>query len=496
MAQQTLASRVVNGLLWKVGSEAFGQIWRLAVTLVLVHLLTPRDYGLAAMVLVFSMLVPIFSDLALGAALVQRKELTEDERSTVFWTSTGVGLLCTVVGIACSWPLAAFYGEPEVQPLFAVMSLSFLISAIGTTQGALLTRAMAFRSLELRWIAAAFAAGVTGITLAATGFGPWSIVAQQVVIAATSTVLLWTFSSWRPSFRFSVESLRSLAGFSANVFGTRILFFFNRNSDNLIVGRYLGASALGIYSVAYNVMLAPLNKLAWPIQSVMFPAFAQVQDDRERMATMWMRVNRMVGAVTIPAMAGLVIVAPEFVRVVLGDRWSAAIPVVQVLAWVGLLQSLQSLNSSILQALDRTRTLLLYAVVALVASLAAFVGGLAWGVVGVAAAYALVSTFVEPYYTWLTARALGASPFVLVRALAGVAVATGGMMAAVVATRLALVDRGASDVAVLVTCVAVGIVVYAALVALRAPELASELRSLRRRGRESEPDVAVAQQAT
>jgi len=462
-------------------------------SLVLVHLLTPRDYGLAAMVLVFSMLVPIFSDLALGAALVQRKELSEDDRSTVFWTSVLVGLACTLVGIACSWPLAAFYGEPEVQPLFAALSLSFVVSSVGTTQGALLTRSMSFRSLELRWIAASFVAGVTGIVLAFMGFGPWAIVAQQLALAATSTVLLWSFSAWRPRFRFSIVSLRSLAGFSANVFGTRLLFFFNRNTDNLVVGKFLGASALGVYSIAYNVMLAPLNKLAWPIQSVLFPAFAEVQDDRPRMAVMWTRVNRLVGALTVPAMAGLVVVAPEFVRVVLGERWEAAIPVIQILAWVGLLQSLQSLNSSILQALDRTRTLLHYAAVALVASLCAFIGGLAWGVVGVATAYALVSTVVEPYYTVLTARALGVSPLMLVRALAGVAEAALGMVAAVLAVRLGLVDRGASDATVLIVCVAVGIAVYAILAMWRAPEVADEVRALKRRRRGGE--VAVPQQA-
>ena len=119
-----MRSRILSGLAWKVFSGGFRQIAQMAVAVILARLLTPHDYGLAAMVLVFSSLVIIFSDLALGAALVQRKELLERDRSTVFWTSTGVGALFMLVGIAMSWPVAAFYGEAEVQPLLAFIDAS------------------------------------------------------------------------------------------------------------------------------------------------------------------------------------------------------------------------------------------------------------------------------------------------------------------------------------------------------------------------------------
>jgi len=478
--QQGLRGRILRGLGWKVASETWSQVFRMVVAVLLARLLTPHDYGVAAMVLVFAMLVPIFADIALGAALVQRKHLTEDDRSTVFWTSTATGAVFTALGIAASWPIAAFYGEPEVQPLFAALSLTFLFSSLGSTQVSMLYREMDFRSLELRQMAGVFVGGSVGVTFAVLGWGAWAIIGQEVVGIGISTLLLWAFASWRPHLRFSTASLRSLWGFSAKVFGTRILFYFNRNLDNLLVGRVLGASALGLYSLGYNVMLSPLSRIAWPVQTVFFPAFAQMQDDRERMGDAWLRVNRLIGAITVPAMLGLIAVAPEFVQVVLGGKWADAVPVIQVLAIVGLLQSLQSLNSSILQARGRPGILLWYSGVALVLSAIGFVGGLHWGVVGVAAGYAVASVFIESYYTWLTARALELPVSRFVRSLSGVAQASLGMFAFVLAVRTAL-PESLGDGARLAILILAGVASYVPLVLWRVPEVLDEVGTLRGR---------------
>jgi O-antigen/teichoic acid export membrane protein len=485
-----LRARIVSGLAWKVVSQVFRQGSRIAVAIVLARLLTPDDYGLAAMVLAFSALVIIFSDLALGAALVQRRELDEADRSTVFWVSAAVGSAFTVLGVAASYPVAAFYGEPSVQPLFAAFSISFLVTALGTTQSALLSRAMDFKSLELRMMAGTAVGGVVGIWLALEGYGAWAIIGQQLAIAGVSTVLLWALSPWRPRFVFSTATLRDYWSFSASVFGTRLLFYLNRNADNVLIGRFLGSAALGVYAVAYNIMLMPLSRIAQPVVEVLFPAFSRLQDDRPRMAAAWLRGNRMIGAITVPAMVGLIVVAPEFVRIVLGAQWAEAIPVIQLLAWVGLLQSLQRLNSSVLMACDRARTLLGYSVVVLVASLAAFVLGLQWGIVGVAAAYAASSTVVELYYTWLTARVLELSPFALLRALSGVVQATLGMLACVLFARAGLVDAGVGDAGRLILLTAIGAASYAVLCRWRAPEVLGELRGLRRRRSEPAPAPA------
>ena len=477
----TLRGRVVRGLFWKGGSSMARQLLRIAVTVVLARLLSPHDYGVAGMVIVFAALVDIFGDLALGAALVQRPELSEEDRSTVFWVSTGAGLFFTLLGIALATPLAAFYDTPAVRPLFMVMSLSFVITAVGSTQAALLMRVMDFRGLELRLTGGAVVGSAVAIVLAWRGAGPWALIAQQVTTAAVATLLVWRVSSWRPRFTFSRVSLRDFASFSGRVFGTRLLFYANRNADNVLVGRYIGASALGAYTIAYNIMLLPSNQISAPVQGVLYPTFSRMQDDVPRVAQAWLSVNRIVGAISLPALAGMVMVAPEFVDVVLGPKWQSAVVVIQILAWVGMLQSLQGLNSAVLQARDRTGDLLRYGVIVCAASLTAFVLGLQWGLVGVAAAYAISSTLVEPYYTWLTTRALGISFLAFPRALAGVAQAVLGMVAAIALARLLLSGAGLGAGLRLLAFVAVGLLAYAPLVLWRAPELRGLVRRVRRR---------------
>ena len=184
---------------------------------------------------------------------------------------------------------------------------------------------------------------------------------------------------------------------------------------------YLGAASLGAYSISYTIMLVPFSQIASPVQEVLFPAMSQMQDDKPRMAASWIRANRIIAAISIPSLLGMLVVAPDFVQVVLGGKWQIATPVIQVLVWVGLLQSLQRINSTILQACDRTGDLFRYSVLVTIASLFAFTVGLFWGVVGVAVLYAATSTLVEPYYMWLTTRAVNISIWRMLGSLRGVA---------------------------------------------------------------------------
>jgi O-antigen/teichoic acid export membrane protein len=483
----SIRSRVLHGLAWKAGGQLVMQASRVVVAIVLARLLAPHDFGVAAMVLVFTSLVLVVSDVALGAALVQRPLLTERDCSTAFWATVGLGALFTGMGIAVSGAVASFYGEPQVRPLMAALSVGFLVNALGVTQEALLVREMRFRSLELRAMASVGVGAVVGIGAASAGWGAWAIIGQQLALGATSTLLLWRFCPWRPGFRFSRASLRDLGGFSANIFGHRVLYYLHRNADNLLVGRFLGAAALGAYALAYNVMLLPFSRIAGPVQDVLFPAFSKLQDEPGRIAELWMRATRVIGAISVPALAGLVVVAPDVVQVVLGPRWSGMVPVLQILAWVGLLQSLQTLNTNILQALDRTRTLLRFSVVFFATHLAAFAIGLQWGIVGVAAGYAVSSTIVEPVFAWVTCRVAGTTVRAFAASLAGVAAASLVMAVCVLGLRVLLVHEGVPAALRLLLLAVAGAVVYLPACAWRAPEVVTELRRLRppRRDRSS-----------
>jgi len=487
-----LRRRVMRGLVWVGASQVGLQITRALVAIAVARLLTPDEYGLAALALVFSSLVLIFSDLALGAALIQRKTLSLVDRDTAFWVTAASGVIFTILGVLLAGPIAALYGEPDAEPLLMVLSGTFIVAALGAPQQSLMIRDMDFKRVEMLPMAGAFVGGIAGVTVAALGGGAWAIMAQYIVATLITTVLVWFRSSWRPRFAFSMASLRDLGGFSIYMLGHRLLYYVQLNGDRFLIGRFLGTSALGVYAVAYNTMLVPASRIGGPLQRVFSPAFSRIQDEPQRIAATWGRVTRLMAAVCVPALAGLVVVAPDFVPVVLGDHWTGAVPVVQILAWVGIIQALQTLNSDILMARDRTRTMFRFSILVCTAHLIAFSVGLEWGVVGVAVAYAISTTLVEPWQTLLAARALGVSPMVFFRSIWGVFQAAIGMCAAVLAVRYFLVDAGVDQLARLVICIGTGGVVYAALCLWRVPELAEEARNLigRRRGA-SAPLVAA-----
>jgi O-antigen/teichoic acid export membrane protein len=314
------------------------------------------------------------------------------------------------------------------------------------------------------------------------GLGAWSIILMQLATTATSTVMLWCFSGWHPRIAFSLQSLRDLGGFGANVFGTRLLFYLNHNVDNMLVGRVLGAAPLGVYSLAYNGVLAPLNRVAIPVQHVLYPAFARLRHDPPRMRSAWLRSTRLLVAVVAPLCLGLVVVAPDFVTVFFGERWTDATPVIQILAWVALLQAVSTFASGVLQALDRAQALLRFAIVSFAVYLVAFVVGLLWGIVGVAACYAVAATFaVQPLYLRLVTRALGLSVHDLCRSLSGVAQVCAALLVVEVVLRQALVQSGVPPALRLAVVVGLAIVLFLPLCSWRAHEVVEEMRILRPR---------------
>jgi O-antigen/teichoic acid export membrane protein len=489
-----LRAQVLSGVLWKILSQAFRQGSRLIVALILARLLTPEQFGVSAEVLVISSLVIVFADLAFGAALIQRDQISDADKDTAFWACTLFGVFFTALGFACAGPLAAFYHEPQVEPLFRVMSFIFLTTSLATVQESLLNRELSFKALETRMMIATVGGAVVGIATAALGGGSWAIILQALSLSVFSTALLWVMSPWRPSLRFSTASLKSMASFSGYIFGHRLLYYLHRNSDNLLIGRYVGAASLGAYAIAYNVILVPFSRVAAPIQDVVFPAFSRIQDDRERIADGWIRITRVVAAVTVPSLLGLAIVAGDFVDLVLGSKWHDATTVIQVLAWVGILQSLQSLNTGILEALGHARAIFRFTIVFFAAHITAFVIGLQWGIVGVAVGYSISTTLIEPSYLVLTSRAVGISPWRFLDGIAGIFEASVGMGLVVLGAQVGLVHLDVPGPLRLLACTLLGAAVFVPLAAWRAPELVDELRDIRAR-RAGRRDVSSAAEA-
>lgn len=478
-----LRDKVRRGVGWKLTTVLLGQGSEALISILLAHLLLPRDFGLAGLAIVFSGIALAFSDVGLGAAIIQKKALTEEDRSTVFWVTASVGLVLTLLGVGLSPVIAAFFSNPQVMPLFAVLSSSFLFASLGQTQRALLTREMSFRSLELRNIAATVVGAVTALLVALAGFGAWAIIAQMVCTSAVSTAMLWTVSPWRPQLVFSAERFRTLGSFGVKTLLMRMLVWVNSNSDNLLVGRFIGSTALGVYALAYNVMVLPSSNITGPLRDVLYAAFARLQHDSRRLGEAWLRVNNVAGSLLVPAFLGLAAVAPDFVPAVLGPHWHAVVPVLQLLSLGGAVGSLQAFNGQVYQALGKPGLFLRFMCFATAVMVAAFAIGLLWGVVGVAGSYAVARTIMLIVNSVQISRLMDFDLWRMMRSYVEIFGRGGAMGVAVYLARPALLHLGLSVWARLMVLVVGGALVYLALTLLLAPEVVRDTRSglLRRR---------------
>ena len=346
------------------------------------------------MVLVFGGLIQVFADLGFAHSLIQYKAITEADRSTAFWTNTMVGMMLTAVGIASAPLVAGFFGEPAIQPLLIVLSLSFTFAALGSTQASLLYRQMRFRELEVAASVASLLGSTIAIVLAFLGAGPWALILQAMTIAITTTVLLWVFARWRPHLIFSRASLKKLWGFGASVFGSRMFGYLSRDTDNLLVGRFLGAHALGVnYSMSYAVIAMQVVRPA--ACSDLIPLVSDVRQtpgrrdaDAGGLAPLALA---MCVAMIAPLSLGVAAVAHDFIAVVLGDRWLPAATSCRCsrVSHVSVFSPMNALTTSVLAAQFRTKLLLKVSTGAFLVHLAGFVIGLHWGVIGVALGYAI-----------------------------------------------------------------------------------------------------------
>jgi O-antigen/teichoic acid export membrane protein len=478
-----LRRQVVRGVGWVLSAQTAIRVIGFGSMVVLVRLLGPRNIGLAAEALVFTRLAFLFSDVGLRAVLVQRKTLTEEDRCTAFWTSAMLGLGVSLAVVALARPIADLFGNQEVGPLVAVLSVYVFFTALGVTPGGLLARELRFRTLELRTVAAAVAGAVSAIVVAALGYGPWAIVTQLVVDAAVSTALLWINVGWRPRFMYSRESLRGLAGFGGYVFGAGLSSYFHRNADNFLVGRYLGAAKLGAYSIAYDVMQWPLLALSAPIWNVFFPAMAKIREPKQ-IGQIWIRVTRLAAAITAPGYLGMIVLAPDFVTVVFGSRWHEAIPVLRILSYVGLIQSLTILVANVLLTLGYAATFFWLTTLGSLAMVGAFALGLRWGLLGVTSTYAAANTPVTALFLVFAARATGVPLREFARAMRGVLAAAALMAIAVLGVRLLLIAQDVPPFARLAILVPVGVLTFVPLCTLVAGDVVSDVRDLlRNRGR-------------
>lgn len=493
---QSLRQTAAWGAKWSAGSSVVALVTQLVRVAILAHLLAPRDFGLAASATVVIGLATAFQDGGISQAIISKKTTSRDQLSSLYFANIAAGFAVTVLVAALAPLIADFYRQPDVEPLLWLASAGFFLSAIGQQFQVLLQRELEFDVLARNEIAASVAGLVVPIGLAVAGAGAEAIIAGFLAYNVVKSALLVAagWRRWRPALRFRFGDLRGYIGFGMYQMGTRMLIYLGSNVDYILIGRYLGAHSLGIYSIAYQLIVVPQLRFNPIFNKVAFPVFARRQDDDRALCRGFLEVSRVVAMISFPAMAGLAAVAPAFVAVVYGSEWGASVPVVQILVIVGALFALNGSQGAIFLAKNRADIAFKLALLRL-PLLGAFIylGLQNGGIVAVAWAYAAVILLLTVLGKVAIGRLIGLGGWAYTVALWRPAAATAAMAGLAVLVGLPLDASGASPGVILAVQVAAGLAGYAGAVALLARREVRELWGLfvARRAPQPTPVAAV-----
>jgi PST family polysaccharide transporter len=473
----SLKKQTIRGIFWS-GIQNWGsQAGSFIVFLILARLLSPQDFGLVALANIFINFMQIFLDQGFAQALIQKQEIEDKHINTAFWTQVFIGCLLTVVTFTAADMLARGFNQPKLYSLLQVLSFLFIISAFSQTQIALLKQNFDFKTLAVRALLGIIISGIVGIFMALWGYGVWSLVGQQLTYETVGAIILWQASDWRPKWQFSRQYLFELFSFSLNLLGFNLVEFFNQRTDSLLIGYFLGEVALGYYAISHRILQVMTQLLIGTLNQVVLPTFSRLQDDSQRFLDAFYQATQFTSLIAFPVFCAVIILSPELVVTLFGEKWSESIPIIQILAFTGILRAVSFFQRSAFIArgkpLIQFKLGLLNATFNLIACLIA----IRWGILAVAVAYVMSDYLVFPIGQWLLSKLIQISwKTYLDKFLAPVICTSVMVLTLLVAQHLLTSYQNPQGS--LVVCSIIGIVVYGVTLRLMFPKLILEILAL------------------
>ncbi len=386
-----LGDGAVSSAAVNIGAKVMGNAISLVSIAFVARLLTPGDYGLVAMALSVSAFLQVFSDLGLSLVTVQRQQISQEQLSTLFWINVAFGLLLGLITVAVAPGLVLFFSDPRLLHVTIALAVVFPLAGLGVQHQALLKRHMKFRRLAVVRLAGTGTSAVTCIAAAYWGLGYWALVCQLLTLAFVETVAAWLSVRWRPGLPRRCQHLRELLGFGGRLTAHGIIGYFSRNLDKVLLGRFCGAQALGLYSTAYRLMMRPINLAGYSIGDAAIPAMSRQAHDQDAMKGTYRRMFSFTCLLGLPACVAGAFWADDVVLTLLGHRWIEAIIILRILFVAAIPRMLCASTGWIWVASGRPDRMLRWQLMLAPFVALAFVAGLPYGAVGVAIAYALAT---------------------------------------------------------------------------------------------------------
>ncbi|MCJ8502099.1 lipopolysaccharide biosynthesis protein [Desulfatitalea alkaliphila] len=401
-----LKQKVMSGLAWSASGRLLAQLITWCITIVIIRLLSPEDYGLMALAGVFVAFLALLNELGLGAAIVQRKHIDNSTLSSLFGLVLLVGTLFYLIMFFSAPLIAEFYNDHRLVSLVKVLALEFMINSFAVIPRAQLLRDMKFRQIAIVDFSSAISGSVLTLILALMGYGVWALVWGTLTIRIISTL---GFNISQPIMylpRISMRGMKSFVIFGGYVTVGRILWYLYSNADTLIIGKMLGKDLLGFYSVGLMLATMPMEKVSGIINQVAFPAFSSVQTDIELVGRHFLKAVRVMSFITFPVLWGISSISPEIIQVFLSEKWLQAVVPMQIIALIIPLRMISNLMSTAVFGVGRADVSFMLVVIPSALLPIAFFVGSHWGLLGVSLSWLLVFPFVFTLQILLTIRVL------------------------------------------------------------------------------------------
>ena len=402
MQQVSLKNKTKKGLAWSMIERFATQGVQFLFGIILARLLSPDDYGVIAMPLVFLAIAQCIIDSGFSTALIRKPELTEDDLSTAFYFNIGIGILCYAVLFLSSPLIADFYHTPILSSLLKVTALAVLFNPLCAVQQAILTRKIDFKTQAIVSLSGAVVSGIIGLYMAYNGFGVWSLVFQQVGGYVMRTILLWVLGKWKPKRKWSWESFHYLWGFGSKMLGSGLLDTIYNNIYPIVIGKYFSAQDLGNYTRAQQFSSLPSSNVTGVLQRVTFPVLSSIQNEDERLAKDYRKILKLSAFFVFPMMLMLSAIADPLVKVLLTDKWEGCIILLQIICFSMMWYPIHAINLNLLTVKGRSdlffRLEIFKKVVGVIIMCITIPNGILWMVSG-SVVSSMIALIINTYYT-------------------------------------------------------------------------------------------------
>jgi PST family polysaccharide transporter len=386
-----IKEKSIKGGLRTILAQLFSFTVNILTTIFLARLLLPEDYGLVAMVTAFTGFVLIFKDLGISQAIITKDNIDQNIASQLFWLNFFICIGLAILILALAPFLTWFYDEPKVGRITTSYALVAIFSGLSVQHQALLSRQMLFKQISHITMLAAFFSLVPSLILAYLGAGYWALVAINFLNAFITFFLLWYKCSWRPSFKMPNKDIKEYLLFGAGVSGFNVINYFSRNLDNIIIGKYLGSTPLGLYSKAYQLLMLPITQLRDPLNSVGIPAMSSLRNQKERYAQYYDKFLFIMSFFSMPITLFLTVNANDLIILALGEQWVEAVVIFQLLSITAFIQPIASTRGMVMISCGLSTRYFFWGLINAIAVTISFFVGIQFGLNGLAIAYAIVN---------------------------------------------------------------------------------------------------------